>query len=356
MDAKRKLVITAPIIKRLMVENDPEGAIQMVMEQTQGDSSTRIYSVFRNIRNRIMRREENRDKKAYTELCLLASMESTDKDFLQEVLAYPLHKILWAQNTNGLFRDQVMEDRFRKLEFLGSNFKAFKCPTYVSVKNKEETFQSILSSHRHEQKPLKHYNYLQSDVDSMIEWATSMCLNTDLKWSSRSNSLRLLEALCLLTGRRKWELCKTLQIKSCPDSDYKALVWGIQKSFKEGHLKREIPLLAPLNVIVKGLFNLRQYPHKQGSYALPKKYRKFPNCNHTFFRDIYCKQAYKNRAINKFLDGSSCSELFWCSEALGDVLITYVKHYATVVIEQDNESAQHSNNDNNNQDLANPSG
>jgi hypothetical protein len=189
----------------------------------------------------------------------------------------------------------------------------------------------VVDNHRHVHKTRERYNFTDQEMDEMVQKAISLCEDQELDCNKRKNSLNLLEACCLLTGRRKWELCKTLEMRSSYVSDYQAIVSGITKDLKDGKEERAIPLLAPIATVTKGIVKLRRYAHKFGDYYQTKKSKIFPKLTHTTFRDLYCKRAWRDRAINQFMP-ETCSEMFWCSQALCDNLSTYAMHYTTAVI------------------------
>jgi hypothetical protein len=264
------------------------------------------------------------------ELMKTSGLNEQDRMKLAEIVESP-HKIRWAQTQRGVFQDLEVRKRLNDIRVYDSMYYDFM-PSDEMI-NEFANYKRMLVSHnhRHAHKAVERYNFTEDEVDQMIQQAIMLCETENLDWTKRKNSLNLLEACCLLTGRRKWELCSTLQMRSSYVSDYQAIVSGITKDLKSGNEERAIPLLAPIATVAKGIVKLRRYAHKFGDYYQTKKSKIFPKMTHTTFRDLYCKRAWKNREINLFMP-ENCSEIFWCSQALCDNLSSYAMHYTTAVI------------------------
>lgn len=320
-----------------MVEKDPEGAIALVLEAAKlhDRPASKAAQVIGGLRGRILRNKDYRRQEGFDQLHRLAEdpkIDSLDAKVLRSFEHYPLHRLRWAQcNRKKLLTTDYAREEFNKIHFIDPVFADFKVPPAIMEAHSEYRQSLILKNHQHDHKEAAKYSYSEQEVDEMIQWAKDFCENDELDFTVRKNSLNMLEACCILTGRRKWELCNTLEMRSSYVSDYQAIVSGIAKDFSRQNLERPIPLLAPIATVAKGIVKLRKYKHVMGDYCQSMKSKRFPKLSHTMYRDIYCKRAWRDRAINQFMP-QQCSEIYWCSQALCDTLNVFTSHYATAVI------------------------
>lgn len=330
---KPKRIRYAPVIKKLMEDRDKDGAIAMLQEMSGSSHAFHITNFMKHVRERIAKDERYINPKCVHELMLIMktpSLHEQDRQKLAEIAQSP-RLIRWAQVRKGIFLDYSVHERLCKIQVFDPMYYEFMPSPEMQTQLNEYKQSTIIDNHRHSRSNVERYNFTETEIDDMIKQAQALCENEELDWSRRKNSLNLLEACCLLTGRRKWELCSTLQMRSSYVSDYQAVVSGIAKDLKSGKEERVIPLLAPIATVAKGVVKLRRYAHKFGDYYQAKKSKIFPKMTHTTFRDIYCKRAWRDRAINQFMP-ENCSEMFWCSQALCDNLTSYAMHYTTAVI------------------------
>jgi len=327
----------AAYVFRIMQQNDPEGALQELLKATESFRPKRIVAAFQNIRTKILRNESYKrsdvnDRIAELRSTLVLSKEDDDK--LQQLMTSPLRRLKWVQSIGKpYFESSELTKLYRKLKLVCDPYDDFILPEEYYIRAEEDKKKLIVENHKHKTHDTTFYHYDTQEIDDMITTAEEWCVS-DKDWSIRANSLRLLESLALLTGRRKYELCKTLKIRSVPNNEFQAEVCGLSKRLISDDSQWQcIPLLAPLSVVVSGLTRLRRFSHKPGQYNGYKKL--FPKLTHTRYRDIYCKRAYESRSINQFLP-DSCSELYWKSKALCDNMTTFSLHYTTVVIDNEN--------------------
>ena len=330
---KPKRIRYAPIVKKLMEDRDKEGAIEMLKEMSGSTHPYHIANFMKHTRERIARDPRYLDKSCVNKILEVMKDPSTcSDDFkkLSAILETP-RKLRWLQMRKGCLSNPETHARLCEIDVFDKMYYEFVPTPAIAFNLRQYTKSLVIKNHRHNHKSKERYNFPDDEVDDVIFRATAFCNQENVDWTKKKNSLQLLEALCILTGRRKWELCSTLKMRSSPISDYQAVVSGIAKDIKSGEEERVIPLLAPIATVAKGIVNLRKIQHKMGSYSQPAGTKLFPKLNHTTFRDLYCKRAWRDRAINKFMT-EQCSELYWCSQALCDNLDTYAMHYATAVI------------------------
>jgi hypothetical protein len=317
-----------------MEERDVEGAMAHILAVTQDDPAKRRRAVFDNVRSRILRQEHYRNPEGYAQLQQLAmrdDLSPTDRVKLQTLLFKPLHFMRWAQVHRCFLTDPDVQAKLAEIPIVKDPFYEFDCPENIKLLVNASIQDGVNENHCHKKKSAETYRFTPEEVNKMIEDAVTL-IQQDLAWEKRSNSLRLLECLCLLTGRRKWELCSSLKIRTVKDSEYQADVQGIGKNllgiFDDGWIR--IPLLAPISVVIRGITNLRLYDHTMGRYNGFKKL--FPRLTHTHYRDLYSEKCYELREINKFCQGDSCSQLEWRRRALNITMAILANRYSTMLI------------------------
>lgn len=308
-----------------------------LLRQMSGSShGYHMCNFIKHVRERIAKDPQWVNPRCYDEIrgLTINCQDQDDIALIQRLLTEGARKIRWAQVVKGVFKSPGLQQRFAAIRVFDPMYYEFEPTDQMLYENKAYRETLMKSNHTHKHKTdTKQYVYNETEINEMVQWATDFCLREDVDWTIRRNSLNMLEALCLLTGRRKWELCKTLQMRSSPNSDYQAIVWGLTKNIKSGHEERPIPLLAPIANIAAGINKLRRFAHISGQYYQAKSSRHFPVMGHTMFRNIYCEKAFRDRHINKF-HPNSCSKLWWCSQALCDTLSAYSERYATALVDE----------------------
>jgi len=318
---------------QVMEGKDPQGVINHIMEVTKADRPIRISRAFDAVRTRILKNDKYRSMEGMKELWRLhdeVARDPEDRSRLASIIKSPISRIRWAQSQRkNLFTTPELQQAFGEVKIVVDPFYEFKAPAEVSMMVGEDKKRKIEENHSHQTKPVEEYHFTDEEIDAMIETAKEWCMDTVRDYSQRCNSLKILECVGLLTGRRKWEICTSLQIKSVPESEYQAQIRGIGKQLFESGWAT-IPLLAPLHVVVAGISRARRYQHTQGDYSGK---RLFPKLTHTRYRDIYCKRAWEQRDMNKF-HPTSCSELWWKCQALRNEMEQFTNHYTTLVIDR----------------------
>ena len=169
----------------------------------------------------------------------------------------------------------------------------------------------------------------KEELDSMIERAITFIRDDSVDTTHvKANVLRTVEALCLLTGRRKWEIVNTLRIRSVDGEPYQARIEGLCKSKDRGQ-SIVIPLLAPIDVIITGLVKVRRFEGsiKHGSYTVKSIFGK--SISHTMFRDLYATAAYDRRFVENHFELDVGPAMFRAN-ALGISLTVASSHYNTL--------------------------
>lgn len=327
------------LIVQIMEDGDVEGAMAHILSITKGDLPKRRRAVFDNVRTKILKEEKYRNPEGYAQLEQLArrqDLNPTDRVKLQTLLFKPLHFIRWAQVHRCFLSDPYLQEELRNIRIVKDPFYEFDTPQNIKLMVSKSIQDGVMSNHSHKTRPRETYRYTNQEVDEMIQQAIDF-IGQDLQWSKKCNSLRLLECLCLLTGRRKWELCSTLKIRTVPTFEYQAEVQGLGKNLitKLDPVWNRIPLLAPISVVIRGITNLRLCFHSMGKYEGGKKL--FPRLNHTHYRNLYSEKCFELREINKFCEGDSCSKMEWQRRALHVTMAILADRYLTLLLTDEPE-------------------
>lgn len=327
------------IIYQLMVDKDVDGAIQAIVNILQHKSNRQIEMAFTNIRRSILRKHHYMNKTGYGELVSLSidpSLNADDQLKLKNLLLRPLHNIHWCQQHSRFLKCPVASKKFRSIKLVVDPFYEFVCPEAIKALAVDDRKKDKIAHNKHEKRPRETYHFTTHEIEEMIQQAYHYILQAD-KCTRRMHYTMMLDALSLVSGRRKWELSCTLKVKSVPDKEYQACVTGICKNLNFEEKWIIIPLLIPFNDFVVGLVKLRAYPN----IALGKYYGKrlFPNklMTHTHFRNVYINTAFTKRLTqNYFLIGNeSCGPAYWRSQALGTDLKNSSEIYDVMCIDQD---------------------
>lgn len=324
------------MILKIMDEGLVDDVINDILERTKNDPPKKRAAVFANIRTKIMRKRVYTRPEAMTQLRELATNASgPDKTTLEFMCNLPVHNIHWAQSRPSMFQSLDVQAAFREIKFYQPNLYLFDCPMDIKFQVRQGYEQEVQDNHHHKKRPVEEYHFAETEIEAMVTEAEAF-ICSDQQWTKRISSVKLLDCLSLVSGRRKWELCSTLKVKSVPDRDYQAQVSGIAKrALKDFNhdVWFTIPLLVKIDVFVRGLAQLRQYPHTMGEYHYTDKI--FPKMKHTYYRNIFSTWAFKNRETNKFLEGESCSELGFRSKALCIAVNTAGCHYSILSVDTD---------------------
>ena len=327
------------VIHILMELHDPEQAIKEVIQGMQGKSSKQIYAAFTNIRHKITRNSKYQNKQEFHNLLKFCSSQvqgsEADLHFLREectnMTAAQIH---WIQaSRSAIFQDKELFDKFKSYRVMKDPFYDFDCPDNIKYESKIQKKQEVERHNRHEKDDRTAYHFSTEEIDAMVKTAQEYIMQDDINWDVRGNHIRLLEALCLVTGRRKWELCSTMQMRSARDSDYQAEVSGLCKHIRPTTNWVSIPLLLPIADITRGIVNLRKYTKmNKGRYAgsgPPIFGRKM---THTHFRNLFADKAFRDRETkNLFCIGDhSVGPAMWKSLALAIDITTAAQHYSVM--------------------------
>jgi hypothetical protein len=307
-----------------------DGAIATIVGSNKTD--VQKYQAFNSVKTRILRNESYRSMdgvRALEELSVDPNLEEEDRIRVRHLLGESLRRQHWGVSNKYYLKDRSKMENIRMVK---DPFYDFQLPEEVTKAYSIGRKQEVRDHNLHKKRS---WEMATSDIENMRVAAMDF-MQSDQDWTKRRNCLKLISALCLLTGRRKWELYKTLKMRCVPNESYQAEIKGLCKIQTVDDVWRRVPLLARYDLIVKAIVNLRQYKKlNYGDYGGPSLFGK--SMTHTAYRNLFLEEAYKERmSINHFLIGDeSCAPLNWKSQALGVSLDNCTQHYAVMSIYQD---------------------
>jgi hypothetical protein len=329
------------LAQQIMKANDPQGAIKTILTTLKDQTSMQIARAFVNCRKTILRDPEYLNKHGYGRLVSLSiesGLPETDKIKLKDLLLKPLHYIHWAQSVRVYLSCPEANERFKAIRIVQDPFYEFVCPDHITFKATQDRTQDKIAHNKHEKRERTSYHFSIQEVGNMVEHAHTYILQSG-PCTLRKHYTQMLDALSLVSGRRKWELACTLKVKSVPNEKYQAMITGICKVFDFNEAWRAIPLLIPFDDFVGGLVKLRSYKRiEMGDYSGVKLF-KTRKMTHTHFRNVYLDISFRERlSRNHFLIGDqSCGPSYWKSQALCTSVQDAAETYDVMCIDQDYE-------------------
>jgi len=321
------------LIHDIMELGEVQQTINHILRICKDDPAGRVGKVFQNIRMRILRRPEYSRPEAISELRALAN--GPEKIRVLALLQQPVHTMHNAQRKDNFFSDEATQNAFKEIRFMKDPFYEFDTPYHIKHQARNYVQEVANEHHHHRRRAQQFYHFTETEVNEMIATATDY-IQSEQQWMKRTPSCKLLDCLSLVSGRRKWELASTLKVRSVTDRPYQASITGLGKNTLYNLVDEEwhtIPLLIPIEIFVKGISNLRRYPHESGKYSYDPPL--FPKMNHTAYRNLFSLWAYRNRHINRFHENDSCSELAWRADAVCVAVSTLGSHYSTLLVSDD---------------------
>lgn len=325
------------VIELLMEQKKPKKAIEDLLLQTAGQSPKQIQRAFINIRAKILRTKRYKNNLEWQRLLQFCQekeiTESEDIHLLRNVIPnMTVSNFHWFQKVGfNSCKSYQLFSELCEFRIMNDPFYDFDCPPDIKYASNVQHQQDIQTHNCHEKEDRTLYHLSQEEIEEMIQTAKSTINAENTNWDSRGNHIRLLEALCLVTGRRKWELCSTLQMRSSPVSDYQAEIQGVCKHMKKNNIWISIPLLLPIAEVAKGIVNLRRYTKIiKGRYNGPRLFKR--KMTHTHLRNVFADQAFRERETKNlfYINDKSVGPIMWKSLALAIKMKTAAEHYSVM--------------------------
>jgi hypothetical protein len=308
-----------------------------------GKTPLQIKTLIMNTRQRILKGDTYMRVEGVAEILRLANDPDTnevDKQRLMDLSGKTMRDMHFAisQKKNRYLTNPETNDKLREIKIVREPFSQFVLPAEMWKTVTNEHRQRVSDRNHYQKKNGEQVQISMEEADAMVKKATDY-ITSGADWTKRANGNRLLGALCLLTGRRRWELYHTLHMRCVPDNDYQAEVRGICKVHAHKAMQWiRIPLLAPYPLIVQGICQARKITGRtMDQLTSGNLFGK--SMNHTTYRNLYTELAWRDRETkNKFRIGDeACSPLYWKSYALGVSVSDAVNHYSIMSVNQDYE-------------------
>lgn len=333
-----------PVTKNAVRVMKGEHEEVMASYLTSGKTPLQIKTLFMNTRQRILEKDEYMREEGIAEILRLANdpdTNETDKNRLTDLAGAGMRKIHFAiSNKQKYLTDEMTTEKLRKIKIVRDPFSDFVIPEAMWKDVLRESRDVIKNRNHYKKQNGEKVQISLTEADEMVEKAINY-ITSGADWTKPCNSSRLMDALGLLTGRRRWEIYNTLHMRCVPDNDYQAEVRGLCKVHTHQSMQwSRIPLLAPYHLIVQGICQARKIPgKKQGDLCSGNLFGK--SMNHTTKRNLYTELAWRDRETkNKFMIGDvSCSPLYWRAHALGVTTRDLVNHYSIMSVNQDHHES-----------------
>lgn len=322
-----------------MEDEDPGKAMEILLaryEDKQAQASA-IVSQVANIRRHILLNNSYR-RPGYTEeiRALMKGMNEWSEDYqrLQRLLTFSLlkqHSVY--MDKKPFLENQEANKTLKLIRPCKAALYDFKTPKDIYTSHHKNVRERVRAQQFHRLKEREHYTFSITEAETYIQKARSVLQQPIL---SPETYYDIAAALCLLSGRRNFEILKELSIQP-GKTEYQARVYGLCKKQVQGRPDCEgvdIPLLCPYWEFEFGLATLRNFrdwiDEPNSARISGKTSRGISNAcfrlfgrklSHTQKRNIYSEMAYLNKENNGFLVGEeSCSKNFWIASALGHTL------------------------------------
>lgn len=330
------------LMTRLMDEGDVEGVTATLLQLTADRRPVHRKAAFMNLRNKITRSGKwinQEGLQAIRNMSTRQDVPQRDRENLTKLLKYPACRIFGARQSKFLSTTTLQEE-FNAIRIFLDPLYDLKFPDELEAAASEDKTQTVTDHNMHKRKKRETYLMTSEEVAACVAKAKEY-ISQDLDWTKSANSARLIEAICILTGRRKAEIHTSLQLKSVHDQNFQADIRGVAKQVTKNLLNepwKRVPLLIPFDELVKAVINARRFPWTgQASCNTTKSIwpggRKL---THTHFRNIFSETAYAERHIvNKFYIGdNTCGHIQWRALALCISINTVACHYSAMCLDE----------------------
>lgn len=331
--------MTATAIIAKLAEGDSEGAVHFLLGRY--DTTTQahtIRSMFERCKRLYLKDPSHRRAKYEEEIrALIEEVKSDSPDPDAEEDVRRLTKLLQASLLEQNRVYSTNKSRYLLNKEADATLHTIRpaCTVFYDFVLPEAIVQDAFnhSNKRRAQRMLqtdgKEYNFSLAEVDEMIR-AAKAAIDTDI--TRPREYYRVIAALGILSGRRAFEIAKTMSYSQGP-TPFQATVTGTTKG---NALKSEqvysVPLLVPYTSFATAMDKLRAFRTVEGlcddqpmisiragvNIETKKLFKR--SLSHTQKRNIYSEMAYRDRENNGFV-AQGCSKAAWVKMALCHDLI-----------------------------------
>lgn len=340
--------LKAKLASFILDRGDPEGALKFLLGRYTDPfkSASAICSAIGSARRFIVSNDSNRNSDYEGAVAALVEKASSqDKERLQSLIDSSLliqHGVYMSKKP--FLEDKALDKELHQICPCKVVMYRFKAPDEIVEAYRANRNERMQSQHHHQNQDRAAYHL---DLQESEKWLET-CRKTLLcPVTSVHDYYNVAAALGLVSGRRNYEILKTLTLQPA-EHKYQAKVGGIAKQkFQDQHKEYTIPLLCPYEEFERGMMNLRAFRDVTGDCSvISGKYGKGINratsrlfgrgLNHTQKRNIYVELAYLNKENNGYMTGeNSCSKEAWVGAALCHVpAFTSNSAYQAMIVEK----------------------
>ena len=323
-------------IIKMLQDGNPQQAIDCLLERYERDLSKALtmYGAWKRIRVSIVHDDANRNINFENEIrnFLSSDLSISQSDF--EKIGLYLQMSLRKQHTIQTSRKPYLENREQDLHIKNIRpvfpaFYEFQLPEiYIKAKSEQELYRTE-QKQMHQAKPREFYNFTLEEVGQILEKVLNVLNSISKAPLTASMYYDLFNAVQLVSGRRNYEIAKTLEYRR-NDFTYQASVRGLAKNDHGSKDWIDIPLLCKYDVFEEKMDLLRSFKSLDGvdmkacdtmiGTGIRNSCRRLFGrmLTHTQKRNLYAELAWSRRKLNFFLYGNeSCSKFVWFAKALG---------------------------------------
>jgi hypothetical protein len=325
------------VAKRLLDDKRPREAVNMILKRYPDPmkSTIAVYSLWSRIRLFIASQEMNRNKyydEKMTTLIYSIPDDHVDKDMLIRLMSSGISQQHRVQSSSRQYLvDKDYDALLKQIRVMKAPFYYFTLPEEIVKERKRVLLARAKADQRHEKRDRSYYQFGSDEVEMIIHSARDFICGPIVVKKKKDLCL-LVNACQILSGRRNFEICKSLTYAKA-DHPMQARVNGICKKDKLRAENREdyvIPLLceyheweSAMNLLRHHTSYLPDNPSLVNS-SIGGKVLHYSDVlfgrrlTHTQKRNLYAEVAYSHReSDNEFCIGdNSCSKHVWISKAL----------------------------------------
>ena len=299
------------IIYDVLMEGQPEKAIDLLLLNYEGGTDSRKHNalnvMFSAVKTMVFNDDRNRDPSYFESMgdLLQRAISREDQSRIFSLTYASLKKQHHVQQSRNIFlEDGPLDDELKKILPIIPIFYQFDLPPHIKSSITHTASLLAKSRQNKEVKPKQFYTVSDSEIETMVDVArktiSGMYVNSSIEYYN------FIASVLLLSGRRNYEIQKTLGINHVPGFPYQATVDGICKKKEFDEEEFVIPLLCPYDEFEHAMQEIRNFrdidvdalelSHTSSPSIMRAKQRLFGRrLTHTQTRNIYSQIAWSRR-------------------------------------------------------------